>query len=75
MSTKDGGAAFPQPENGTRMGDEGMTLRDYFAAKALQAMIGKNPATVDNEYITPEVRSLVRGAYSYADAMLSERAK
>lgn len=45
---------------------DGMTLRDYFAAKALQGLLsGRN-------YIA-EIN--VRLAYEYADAMLKEREK
>lgn len=46
-------------------GSEGMDLRDYFAAKAMQALINKRyPA----DYITEQ-------AYKYADEMLKERNK
>lgn len=34
MSISDGGQAFPEP--GCPYGRGGMTLRDYFAAKAMQ---------------------------------------
>jgi len=49
---------------------EGMSLRDFFAAKAMQSMI-----------INPDVfkftrdSTLSKQAYSIADAMLSEREK
>jgi hypothetical protein len=46
----------------------GMTLRDYFAAKAMQAMIGRE----DNRFTT--TLEFVGGkAYQYADAMLKAR--
>ena len=45
---------------------QGMTLRDYFAAKAMQVFIG-NPET--------EFCSDVRDAYMVADRMLEERNK
>lgn len=35
---KNGGPAFPHPINPTDFG-RGMTLRDYFAAKAMQGLI------------------------------------
>ena len=45
---------------------EGMTLRDYFAAAALQGLlVGSNDATSD----------IVKWAYEAADAMMAERAK
>ena len=45
----------------------GMTLRDYFAAKAMQGLI-EVVATNDQDYIAAE-------AYAIADAMLAERVK
>jgi len=56
------------------IGCEGMSLRDYFAAKALAAMIGlesKNGSTRG----ASGVPILIRYAYEYADAMLAERSK
>lgn len=54
----------------------GMTLRDYFAAKAMQAII-INPAIIKEEnrkdYIN--VSKLVRKAYSVATFMLVQREK
>lgn len=51
----------------------GMTLRDYFAAKAMAAIISKIPATmVEDRQAIPKCVS--QGAYDYADAMLKERA-
>jgi hypothetical protein len=46
-----------------------MTLRDYFAAKALQALMSCGDAgSGDDQYIAST-------AYMMADAMLKERAK
>ena len=50
---------------------EGMTLRDYFAAKAMQGMAARD--TFDAGQATPEKRA--RLAYIEADALLSERSK
>ena len=81
MEDKTGGPAFPfgqisemtgQPINGFYA--PGMTLRDYFAAKAMQAMIEKLSVdihTYGDEWPTFAAQS----AYQYADAMLKERAK
>jgi hypothetical protein len=52
-----------------------MTLRDYFAAKALVALISKVPVETTDDKVTSLVLSVVAGAYDYADAMLKERAK
>jgi hypothetical protein len=60
-----GGPAFPWDG----MGDDGMTLRDYFAAKAMAAQI--QHAGCDN--IGEE--KLSEWAYVMADAMLKERSK
>ena len=49
---------FPLPEN------QGMTLRDYFAAAALQGILTSTKTTDD---------SAVVSAYLVADAMIAER--
>lgn len=78
MSKDNGGAAFPfgqtdelsgQLVNG--WGSEGMTLRDYFAAKAMQGLIEYSGQNLPPK--TPDRLSAM--AYEYADAMLAERAK
>jgi hypothetical protein len=46
--------------------DEGMTLRDYFAAKAMQTMLGW-----DNDHTN--WNSYAEDAYMMADAMLKHR--
>jgi hypothetical protein len=51
-------AAFPDQYQ------DGMTLRDYFAAKAMQALLGYEESTLEND---AEV------AYAMADAMLKAR--
>lgn len=56
----------------------GMTLRDYFAAKAMQALVSGDIgdlADKDGEEGEPVVAYLARTAYYIADAMLAERAK
>lgn len=50
--------------------DDGMTLRDYFAAKAMQGFL---ICYVDHPNWTRE--SVVGSAYQYADAMMKEREK
>ena len=47
---------------------DGMTLRDYFAAKAMQAIVSTVPHIAE---INPE--HAVIKAYEYADAMLKAR--
>lgn len=78
MSKDNGGPAFPrdgyqiEDEYGrkeTIQGKSGMTLRDYFAAKAMQGMIASYG------YLRSEVDVIAESAYDCADAMLKERAK
>ena len=52
----------------------GMTLRDYFAAKALAALIN-HPHKDHANCGAKAVPILAVMAYQYADAMLAERAK
>lgn len=49
----------------------GLTLRDYFAAKAMQSMC----AVFESEDFRYGNLELAQMAYSVADAMLEERAK
>ena len=60
----DGGPAFPR----TGWPNEtGMTLRDYFAAKAMQALIPSGQSIDTMKY--------AESAYALADAMLKARSK
>jgi hypothetical protein len=68
MSAGTGGPAFPSTHPHGQ--DEGMTLRDYFAAKAMQGIIASEQPG-DEEFVTPEMYA--RDAYQYADAMLKAR--
>jgi hypothetical protein len=60
--TNTGGPAFPSAFTGQ---DEGMSLRDYFAAKAMQGLISADQMT-PHDYVAND-------AYGYADAMLKAR--
>ena len=66
MSVKDGGPAFPMLYEGMpgEKCEHGMSLRDYFAAVALQAHIA---AKVTNG------QQCAESSYRYADFMLAER--
>lgn len=69
MEREFGGFAFPQTDflvdgSTANYGEAGMTLRDYFAAKAMQAILS------GAEIFWEEAAPL---AYEYADAMLKAR--
>lgn len=76
-TTKDGGPAFPtQYEGSTRSDGAGMTLRDYFAAKALPALIDRAKyerfdLTIGTAKTIDELAAV--RAYAIADAMLRVR--
>ena len=50
----------------------GMTLRDYFAAKALQSILNPNPVTGQYALVT-DFEDCAITAYKMADAMLKAR--
>ena len=80
MSKEDnGGPAFPQTQtldkentngfvSGLDVGEGGMTLRDYFAAKAMQGF------AADPNY-GAKIQEMAEWSYKWADAMLAERSK
>lgn len=59
-----GGPAFPQTHGQVQY--YGMTLRDYFAAKAMQGLLADLGIRVERH-------ELARRAYEIADAMLKAR--
>ncbi len=67
MTTTTGGPAFPCPDH------DGLTLRDYFAAKAMATMF--YPAIMESIRTDEDLDCLkVAGfAYQMADAMLKAR--
>lgn len=62
MTKEKDGPAFPLDRDAV---DVGMTLRDYFAAKAMQALIHVQVKTAQSQ--------TVETAYEWADAMLKSR--
>ena len=65
------GPAFPSVETHPVMGSRselGMTLRDYFAAKAMAAML-----TIEDVHLNYGESQWARWAYEQADAMLRQR--
>lgn len=65
MNREDGGSAFPEPGH-SQCG--GMSLRDYFAAKAMQGIC----AHVDTWGLSSNTK-IAAAAYELADAMLAAR--
>lgn len=62
-----GGPAFPVVD--LEVTKEGMTLRDYFAAKAMQGLIAQSAGTA----LGSRVEIAAEYAYAAADAMLKAR--
>lgn len=70
--------SYKDSDGDTRyVSDEGMSLRDYVAAKAMQALIHNEPPALSYESRnTGDSAARVSfAAYRYADAMLAEREK
>jgi len=63
-TTNTGESAFPLATDGGHF-SEGMTLRDYFAAKAMQGMM--------HDVTQPVGEVIAEWAYQVADAMLKAR--
>lgn len=67
--------AFPATGEGVRnplYGQPGMTLRDYFAAKAMAAALDSTPRLHEVD-TTAMFRAVASVSYAAADAMLAER--
>lgn len=81
----DGGPAFPRPASEyTEMGtlrdgniavrqQSGMTLRDYFAAKALTGLMNDGWQQDGNPFNEDRANRTAKIAYEFADAMLKAR--
>ena len=70
MNAADGGPAFPTG-TGLTPYNPGMTLRDYFAAKAMQAYINAYPGGSPDHRDAPVW--VPQAAYEMADEMLRAR--
>ena len=74
MSDKTGGPAFPWVQDSGEAGPEhisGMTLRDYFAARALTGIWNCKYYEVDGN----SCEDIAELAYIQADAMLKQKEK
>ena len=70
-----GGAAFPDPAAERKYADcegyeHGMTLRDYFAAKAMQGYLSGHAG---EGIVFPSWEDVSKDSYDIADAMLKAR--
>ena len=74
MSEKTGGPAFPANGSFVEFIKEGITLRDYFASKAMQGILSEKHS-MDGVSGGLNVANVSRWAYKQADSMLAERAK
>ena len=66
MNKDTGGSAFPQPDVPTVYG-RGMTLRDYFAARAMHVLLSHPEFDEDVD------DTIATASYHIADAMLKAR--
>lgn len=80
MNKETGGQAFPKQQweydgqnNVLQYQEDGMTLRDYFAAKAFQAVIGSLNGPVIAEECKGDFKMYAKSAYKMADALLRVR--
>lgn len=74
---KTGGPAFPIPGLQADSDFNGMSLRDYFAAKAMQFMVVETHENIMEWHFDaddmPTDEALAKAAYLIADAMLKAR--
>jgi len=73
--TNTGGPAFPSHGSMGEVAHEGMTLRDYFAAKAMQARLTRpaDPSPAPQWFGPGHEVEDARACYVIADAMLKAR--
>lgn len=62
-----GGPAYPT------QGYEGLTVRDYFAAKAMQGWLASYPESNQHPVVTHRENMVAELSYLMADAMLKAR--
>lgn len=67
MSQNNGGPAYPT------QGYEGLTVRDYFAAKAMQGWLASYPESNQHPVATHHENMVAELSYLMADAMLKAR--
>ena len=71
MTTDTGGPAFPAPAGVAHITEQGMTLRDYAAIKAMEGILASN---TEHEHEDAHIfDAIAEAAYKQADAMLKAR--
>jgi hypothetical protein len=71
MSKDTGGPAFPAPAGVSHITEQGMTLRDYAAIKAMQGILASN---TEHEHEDAHIfDAIAEASYKQADAMLKAR--
>ncbi|HGW4611467.1 TPA: hypothetical protein ACNIE9_002798 [Enterobacter chengduensis] len=80
MKKQTGGQAFPRQQweydghnNVLQYQEEGMTLRDYFAAKALSGWLASYPESCTHPIVAGNAYEVAKHSYMLADAMLKAR--
>lgn len=73
MTNNNGGPAFPVAGSEHNYPIEGMTLRDYFAAKAMQSALLTSKPENPLERMDIFAQSVAEISYEMADAMLRAR--
>ncbi|WP_284311271.1 hypothetical protein [Proteus mirabilis] len=76
MEDKTGGAAFPVAYSNEDFIQEGATLRDYFAAKAMNADLSNSDESLagyGSQFTDAQLESFAAFYYRMADAMLKAR--
>jgi hypothetical protein len=72
-NTNTGGAAFPHTDSMDTATRPGMTLRDYFAAKAMQSTLADDAYVQRTETTAEWLAIVATSSYEIADAMLKAR--
>jgi hypothetical protein len=69
--------AFPAPAGVSHITEQGMTLRDYFAAQAMQGLIAheERAKQLSGANLGDFDERVAFAAYRYADAMMERREK
>lgn len=73
MTNNNGGPAFPVAGSEHNYPIEGMTLRDYFDAKALSGWLASYPESCTHPIVAGNADEVAKHSYILADAMLRAR--